>query len=108
MNNKYIPLPETMTIGERYNPAMEMTDTADAQAYLEALIEHDMRVWGQTEDEARRIQLSNLGYYTGYYDYETRQRVQALFGAVHPVFGMTQPTPEEALQAGIDRAKGKP
>jgi len=62
-------------------------------------------VCGQDETEARRIQLVNIGYYAGYYDFGTRQRMQALFGAVHPVFGETLPTSEEAFQAGLDYGK---
>lgn len=94
-------------MGEAYNPAMKMTDEADALEYLEALIERSIRIWKQTPEEARKTQLSNIGYFAGYYGHETRQRVQALFGAVHPIFGETQPTPEEAFKAGYDLGKGK-
>lgn len=105
--NKYIPLPENMTIGECYAPAMAMTDSEDAQAYLDALIERSMRCHGKSEEEARRIQLSNIGYYAGYYDSETRQRMQMLFGAIHPILGSASLTPEQLLKKGYDLAKGE-
>lgn len=102
--NKYMPMPEEMTIGESYAPAMEITDPEDARQYLEALIERSVRCFDMSEDEARKVQLSNLGYYAGYYSYDVRVRVQQLFNAVHPIFGTTQPTADEAFQAGIDYA----
>lgn len=106
--NKYLPMPDEMTIGEAYSPAMEMTDASDALMYREALMERLARFHPEmTPAQIESAIMSNLGYYAGYYSYETRQRVQALFGAVHPIFGSTQPTPEEAFKAGYDMGKGK-
>src|SRR3990172_12360273 len=95
-------LPDEMSYGECYGPAMEMTDPVEAQEYLEALIERDMRVFGKTFDEAHALEMSNLGYYSGYYDHETMVRVNKLLGAVHPVFGVPKEpvAPEEALELG--------
>ena len=80
-------LPDEMTYGKCYDPAMKITDRVKAKEYLEALIERDMRVFGKTYDEAYKVEMSNLGYYAGYYDSKTQRRVQKMFGAVHPVFG---------------------
>lgn len=46
-----------------------------------------------------------MGYYAGYYDAETRERVERLFGAVHPIFGSVRNTPEEILKAGIEMGR---
>ena len=95
-------LPDRMTIGECYDPAMKMTKRSEAKEYLEALIERDMRVLGKTFEEAHALEISNLGYYSGYYDHATMVRVNKLFGAVHPIFGAPDVpmTPEEAFEAG--------
>jgi hypothetical protein len=52
------------------------------------------------EPEARRITLVNIGYYSGYFDNETADKIMDLFETEHPIFGRTHPTPEEALRLG--------
>lgn len=91
---------ENVTTSEMYGPAMEITDEQEAEQYLQDCIDHMVEHHGQTEEEARRIQLINIGYYAGYYDSETMSRVNRLFKTQHPVFGSAVPTPEEALRAG--------
>ncbi len=88
------------TIGGLYRPAMEVQTQGEADAYLEALIGWSISYWGQTREEATKIQLSNIGYFTGYYDSDTAQRVMRLFRTAHPIFGTSTPTAEEALEAG--------
>ena len=75
-----------MTSGEKYDPAMKITDQAAADEYFEACVEQTMR-HGYPRAEAERIERTNLAYYAGYYDDETRERVERLFRCVHPVFG---------------------
>ncbi len=50
--------------------------------------------------EAEYLERMNLGYYAGYFSVETRQRVERLFRAPHPIFGSRQLAPEEAYEAG--------
>ena len=98
-------IPNEASIGEVYGPAMEITTEEAAQEYLEALIERYLRLFPEdTHEQALACELSNLGYYAGYYDDMTRFRVQRLYGATHPIFGGTRPSTDEALQAGIDAA----
>lgn len=101
-------LPDKMTIGEAYEPAMKMTDQAEAIRYFEALVDRHMRCFGKSREEAEANERANLGYFAGYYSSETRHRVERLFGCAHPVFGaiakVGAPTPDEALQAGFERA----
>jgi len=77
-----------------------------ATAYFETCVEHCMR-FGKTREEAESIERQNLGYYAGYYNDATRQRVLVLYGAAHPIFGTETPTIEEALEVGRKMAKGE-
>lgn len=93
-----------ITTGDKYGPAMKITDQEEAKRYFEECIEHSM-ARGNSRAEADRIERSNLGYWAGYYDNETRERVERLFHCAHPVFGPIAlygaPTPEEAFEAGV-------
>jgi len=99
------------TMGEKYGPAMEIRDQAEADTYFEFLVQHNIH-WSKkefgtahTRAEAERIERSNLGYYAGYYDHSVRERVERLFRCAHPVFGSIAekgpPTAEQALEAGL-------
>ena len=95
-------LPDKITIGEKYDPAMKITDQAEADAYFEVLVEHMMR-HGHDREEAERIERTNLGYYAGYgFD---RERVERLFNCEHPIFGKVahhgHPSPEHAFRMGM-------
>lgn len=98
-----------MTIGEAFGPAMEITDQDKADEYFAALVERNMRSFDQTRDRAEADTKSSLGYYAGYYDNETRERVERLFKCSHPVFGsiakVGAPTPDEAFHAGHEFAR---
>ena len=102
---KATAFPKNLTYAEAYRPAMEITDPQDAKEYFEALVTRQIMHCGKTRVEAEKIERSNLGYWAGYYDRETAVRVLKLFGAAHPIFGTHEPTPEEALQTGINLAK---
>lgn len=95
---------KNITIGDKYRPAIEVTTKEEAAAYFERCVEHCMS-FDKTREEAERIERINIGYFAGYYDYATRQRIEALYGAPHPVFGSSQPTAEEAFNAGVRLAK---
>lgn len=101
-------LPRRVTIGDKYGPAMEMNDEAEAAAYFETCVRHTMS-HGSTRQEADRVEKANLGYYAGYYSNETRERVECLFNCSHPIFGSIAqsgtPTPEQALATGVARGK---
>jgi hypothetical protein len=95
--------PEQITIGDKYRPAMEITEQVAADEYFERCVTHCMS-FGKSRKEAEAIERANLGYYAGYYSHETRARVERLFSCAHPVFGSIAekgiPTPTEALEAG--------
>lgn len=101
-------LSDKITIGEKYGPAMEMTSEPQAHAYFQQLVEHTMSmkaVNALSREEAEEIERQNLGYYAGYYDNETRERVERIFKCKHPIFGSIAekgpPTVEQALSAGM-------
>jgi hypothetical protein len=104
------PLPRVIIYGDKYGPAMRITDQAEADAYFEQCVAHAM-LFGKTRWEAERVERANLGYYAGYYDDETRARVERLYRTAHPVFGAIAngaPSAEEAFRLGVVRAGGTP
>lgn len=104
-------LPDKITIGDKYGPAMQITDPKEAQEYFQVCVEHCMR-FGDTREEAEAIERGNLGYFAGYYGADTRARVERLFNCAHPIFGAIadkgSPTPAEAFMAGVALAKATP
>ncbi len=94
-----------ITIGEKYKPAMAITDPGEAARYFEECVQHSMG-HGSTREEAIRIEKANLGYFAGYYDNDTRERVERLFCCQHPIFGAIKtngpPSPEQALRMGME------
>jgi hypothetical protein len=96
---------EPVTIGEKYGYAMAITEPAEAASYFEACVDHS-ESFHPSREEAERI---NIGYYAGYYDAATRERVERLFSCAHPVFGAIAqrgaPTEAEALLSGVIRAR---
>lgn len=96
--------PKDITLGDKYGPAMEITEQDEADVYFERCVQH-MMSRGKSREEAEKIELGNLGYYAGYYSHETRSRVELLFKCQHPVFGSIKedgpPTTEQAFQAGL-------
>lgn len=82
---------ETLTYGECLEPAMKITTQEEANQYLEDYTKF-IQKWvdiepNQKELTAKQIALQNIGYWTGYYDRETANRVMKLFNTVHPIFG---------------------
>lgn len=104
------PFPDKITIGDKYGPAMKIEDQAEADVYFERCVEHAMRVCPRERTEAEATERSNLGYYAGYWDTDTRIRVEKLFLCSHPAFGKAKdgvPTPEEAFEIGKAMAANK-
>lgn len=102
-------LPDSITMGDKYRPAMEMTEPEEVAAYFELLVEHNMRFPNdgespKTREQAEAMERSNLGYFAGYYSNETRAQVERVFNAAHPIFGAIEdrppPTAEEAFEIG--------
>lgn len=76
-----------LTYGECLNPAMHITEQADADqyfkdyvAYIQEALNREPRTDGVTATEIAR---TNLGYWSGYYDEEIHERVGNAFFGVH-------------------------
>jgi len=76
-----------MTFHEVFGPAMSIESQEDADAYFEILVTSHMRVHGTTRSETESEIRESLGYWSGYYDVPTRERVERLFRCEHPVLG---------------------
>lgn len=106
---------DTLTYIEALEPAMNITDQADADQYLAAYIAYQTKMLpnGKNDDglTAEDICKQNLGYYAGYYTAETRERVERLFKCKHPIFGSImengQPTVTEAFFIGQELGRRK-
>lgn len=102
------PMPADITIGDKYTPAMAITEQAAADGYFARCVAHAM-TFGTTREEAEQIECDNLGYFAGYYDHDTRARVERLFRCAHPIFGAIAekgaPAPEDALRLGFERGR---
>lgn len=97
-------VPITLTSGELLGPTMKTVNAVAAIAYKNAYIDYLVRVHGHPREHALLLFRDNLGYYAGYYDNETRRRVEGLFDCEHPVFDSIVkngvPTMEEAFRLG--------
>lgn len=93
------------TFAELYDPAMEIQTQSEADVYFRQLVIYYTTL-GKSQTESEAIARTNLGYWAGYYNEETRERVERLFNCEHPVFGKFiekgSPTPEEAFKMGME------
>lgn len=64
---------------------------------------------GGTPESYRLNELSNIGYWTGYYSSDTAKRVRDWLGATHPIFGTSHAdgtlTSQQAFEAGESLGK---
>jgi hypothetical protein len=80
---------ELRTIGDLMNKGIDRCDTPEeAQEF--------MRLYRAENEHADE----NIGYLSGYYSPERAQQIREWFGVVHPIFGKSMPTVEEAINAG--------
>jgi len=100
----------TLTYGETLDPAMKIIEQADADQYLKEyadFIEKQPDFKGN--ETGISIAKANLGYWAGYWNDETRKRVEKLFKCAHPVFGSIEengvPTNEQAFEMGLNAGK---
>jgi len=115
MKTKFANIKDDATIGDLYNPAIDIAksgDTEEAKKYFDALVEHCVKLSkierpedNVDREEAERIVHSNLGYWAGYSEKGTIEKVHAVFGSFHPVFGNSTPTSSEAFNMGLELGK---
>ena len=106
-----IAIPAHGSLGEIYGPAMRIENQAEANAYFAALVAR-RRAQGPSRAYAELIERSNLGCCAGYYDRETRLRVERLFRCCQPYLGKASEhnlSAEDAFALGQDIARfGRP
>ena len=56
---------------------------------------------GGSPESHRRVQMQNVGYFSGYYSPEVYANVNEWLGAEHPIFGKNRPTARDAFTAGL-------
>jgi hypothetical protein len=94
-----------MTLGEAYGPAMEIRSQEEADVYFKKLVDDSIAEGDPHPREViEEILRDGLGYYAGYYDNETRLRVERFFQCEHPILGKFvmngAPTLDEAFRLG--------
>lgn len=94
-----------MTYREQFDSAMKCETPEETSFWMDKEVHRYVREYGKTPEESRQIIKANLGYMAGYFDESYSQKVLQLFGAAHPIFGTERPSNEEALIAGMVRAK---
>lgn len=94
---------QELTYEESLSPAMKIIEQDDADEYFKGYVEFIQKALDKKprsdKKTAEEIAKTNLGYYAGYYDQKTRERIERLFNCVHPIFGKIkngEPTVEEA------------
>jgi hypothetical protein len=104
-----------MTNGEFLDKVLAVRTVHEAEQFLADYVPLVTKNAGNGNPvKGRQIALSNIAYLVGYCDHEARERVERLFGAVHPILGSAygkQPTLDEVFKMGQDMgqavAKGK-
>ncbi len=109
MKYKYLKVTkdQPLTIGEKYRPVAKVKTREEAMEYFEELVQYNMEVSDHSQEQAIDIEKQNIGYYAGYYDRETMQRIHKLFLTSHPIFGEKSPTPTEAFEKGKELGSKK-
>lgn len=93
-----------------YEKAMTIQTQERADQYFDELVKLCLSEKpDMSRTEAERIQRHNLGYFAGYYDHETRERVERVFHCAHPIFGaiasVGAPSIEDVLRMGMEMGK---
>lgn len=74
-----------MALSEIYEPAMKITTKSEAEIFLNELSNFIAGNQLSLYNYALEVAKENIAYYAGYYDIETRIRVEDLFKCEHPV-----------------------
>jgi hypothetical protein len=90
------PYTEGQLYGPFYDPAT--SDEEILERFAELLEYAGNQGWQPS------VVVGNLGYYGGYYRRDVQLHVYSLLAIEHPVFGMEEPTPEEAFKKGVEMA----
>lgn len=79
---------EIHTHGDMMNALLELESRTEAREFMKVYSAHNVHAY------------QNVGYAAGYFDRETAQRIHEWCETSHPIFGRSEPTPEEAFEMG--------
>ncbi len=82
---------ELKTLGDMSDAVQAITTKTEALQFMDAY----RKLNPEHADE-------NIGYLTGYFNNETRAKMQDLFEVAHPIFGRSSISPEGALAKGFE------
>ena len=88
-----------------YDDVCNAKTKKEMQKLFDLVLTECSKKFGGSVESHRTMQLSNVGYFAGYYDNKTRRRVDKWLHAVHPIFGKTNPSASESFNAGIKRGQ---
>jgi hypothetical protein len=89
------------TIGDFMKQLEQVTTPEQAVAFVDSEAKRLCEEEERTDyANVRGIVLSNIGYFSGYYEPKRMAEIQQLFNTSHPIFGRYAPTPDEAFEAG--------
>jgi len=92
---------EIKNIGDLVNGIASCQTQSDADDFFEAYVRSFSARTDLNFNERVNLAQKNVGYLIGYLDTENRKRLYRLFNTQHPIFGRSDPTPQEALTAGL-------
>lgn len=101
---------ETLTYGEALEPIQFVNNKEQAQKFIEDYFNFTKKVVigtpeeGMSDEHYMGVVKSNIGYYAGYFDNDTRNKVHDLFEIEHPYLPRNV-APDEALRIGMTLAK---
>jgi CRISPR/Cas system CSM-associated protein Csm2 small subunit len=97
---------EYNTMGEVFNLALKLAkeDTEEAKNWFYEYVNYISMKNHFSWDKSIEIAKSNLGYFAGYYDRETCDIINKVYGAQHPIFGCNpfDVSPENAFNKGME------
>jgi len=104
-----VSIPNKATVGEILDDVVIIArggNREDAARYKQMLVNRRIRnVPNEPVMDSEQGVAANIGYLSGYGSTEERRLICEIFETTHPFFGDTDPTPEEALQMGVDWAR---
>jgi ferric iron reductase protein FhuF len=87
-----------MSLPEIIKYALKGGTKERAKELVDQQVDEMVSILHYDADMARGIVLHNIGYYTGYLDHETADKVMELFNTEHPYFGRKHPSHEEIVK----------
>lgn len=111
MKRSFLDTPEIpidATFGEILDDITHIAESGDgsaAERYKQKLVTRRRLVRDESMLDSEQAEAENVGYLSGYLTTEQRLLVCQIFKTTHPIFGDTDPTPEEAFQMGVDWVK---